>query len=204
MISGLSGAGKGTIASKLVKDKSKKYVLSISATSRDKRKGEKEGRNYFFKTKPEFRKMIKNNELLEYATYVGNYYGTPKAHIEENLKKGKNVILEIEMKGALQVKKKYKDSVLAFIMPKDAKTQRERLLKRGRENKAEIKKRLLQAVSDAKYAKKYDYVVVNNKIEQTMKDMNAIVKGKYSKAKNKTNLKLLNTLVSDIKGGNYV
>ncbi len=198
VISGLSAAGKGTIAKELV-SRFDNYVLSISATTREKRGGEVEGKDYFFVSADEFTKMIKNSELLEYANYVNNYYGTPKKYVEEMIRDGKNVILEIEMQGALQVKKIYKDAVLIFFLPKDAKTQRERLVYRNRETAEQIEERVRQSLIDAEYAKQYDYVIVNDDIEQAILDVRDIVNSKYDKNKNAQNLKILDKIVNDIK-----
>lgn len=198
VISGLSAAGKGTIAKELV-SRYGNYVLSISATTREKRGEEVDGKDYFFVSADEFTKMIKNSELLEYANYVNNYYGTPKKYVEEMIKNGKNVILEIEMQGALQVKKIYKDAILIFFLPKDAKTQRERLISRKRETAEQIEERVRQSVKDAEYAKHYDYVIVNDDIEQAISDIQDIVNSKYDKNKNVQNLKILDKIVKDIK-----
>lgn len=198
VISGLSAAGKGTIAKELV-SRFDDYVLSISATTREKRGEEVDGKDYFFVSVDEFTKMIKNSELLEYANYVNNYYGTPKKYVEEMIRDGKNVILEIEMQGALQVKKIYKDAVLIFFLPKDAKTQRERLVYRNRETAEQIEERVRQSLIDAEYAKQYDYVIVNDDIEQAILDVQNIVNSKYDKNKNAQNLKILNKIVNDIK-----
>ena len=144
--------------------------------------------------------MIKHNEFLEYAQYVNNFYGTPKKYVEEMIDKGKNVILEIEMQGALQVKKIYDKAVLVFFLPKDAKTQRERLINRQRETLAHIEERIKQAIVDAEYAIHYDYVLVNENLEDSIKDMQEIVEDKYDKTKNKTALNILEKIVKDIKG----
>ena len=198
VISGLSAAGKGTIANELVK-RFDNYVLSISATTREKRGNEADGVHYFFVSKNKFTEMINNDEFLEYAQYVGNFYGTPKKYVVDKLDKGVNVILEIEMQGALQVKKIYDKAVLVFFLPTDAKTQRERLVSRGRDNKEQIEKRIRQAVLDAEYAKYYDYVIVNDDLEDSIRDMQAIVNGTYDKRKNKDAIEKLEKLVQDIK-----
>ena len=203
VISGLSAAGKGTIASALV-SRFKDYSLSISATTREKRKNEIDGVHYFFIDKSSFENMIKEGKLLEHAKYVDNYYGTPKEYVENELKKGTNVILEIEMQGALQIKKIYNEAILVFFMTKDAKTQKERLISRGRDSKEDIDKRLKQTIIDAGFAKDYDYVLVNENLEDSINDIVNIVNGTYDKSKNENNLKLLDKLVSDIKEENYV
>ena len=198
VISGLSAAGKGTIASELVK-RFDNYVLSVSATTREKRGNEVDGVHYFFVTKDKFTEMINNGELLEHAEYVGNYYGTPKKYVVDKLDKGINVILEIEMQGALQVKKIYDKAVLVFFLPKDAKTQRERLVKRGRDSEEQIEKRVRQAIVDAGYAKYYDYVLVNDDLEDSIKDVQKIVNGTYDKNNNKEAMEKLEKIVQDIK-----
>ena len=199
VISGLSAAGKGTIAKELV-DRFDNFVLSVSATTREKRGNEVDGKDYFFISKEKFDDMISNDEFLEYAKYVNNYYGTPKKYVEEMIKNGKNVILEIEMQGALQVKKIYDKAVLVFFLPKDAKTQRERLISRKRETLEQIEERIKQAIVDAEYAIHYDYVLVNENIDDSINDMQEIVDGKYDKNKNKKSLLILEQIVKDIKG----
>ena len=198
VISGLSAAGKGTIANELVK-RFDNYALSVSATTREKRGNEEEGVSYFFVSRDKFDEMIKNGELLEYANYVDNFYGTPKKYVEEKLKNGTNVILEIEMQGALKVKDIYDKAILVFFLPKDAKTQRERLVKRGRDSEEQIEKRIKQAIVDAEYAKHYDYVLVNDDLEDSIKNVQAIVNGTYDKENNKDAIDKLEKIVRDIK-----
>ena len=149
VISGVSGAGKGTVVKRLL-ELHNDYALSISATTRSPREGEQNGREYFFKSTEEFESMIDNSELIEYAKYVSNYYGTPKAYVEEQLEAGKNVILEIEIQGALNIKKMYPDAVLLFIMPPSAEELERRLVGRGTEDEATIKARLQRASDEAK------------------------------------------------------
>ncbi|MFW5670296.1 MAG: guanylate kinase, partial [Acetivibrio ethanolgignens] len=132
IISGFSGAGKGTLVKELVKKYD--YKLSISATTRSPRQGEEHGREYFFLTRDEFESMIEDNQLLEWAEYVGNYYGTPKAYVEEQLELGNHVILEIEIQGALKVKEQCPDALLLFVTPPSAQVLKERLIGRGTEN----------------------------------------------------------------------
>ena len=198
VISGLSAAGKGTIAKELV-NRHDDFVLSISATTREKRGNEVEGKDYFFISKEKFEEMIKNDEFLEYAKYVNNYYGTPKKYVKEMIEQGKNVILEIEMQGALQVKKIYDKAILVFFLPKDAKTQKERLINRKRETLEQIEERIKQAIVDAEYAIHYDYVLVNEEIEDSIRDVQLIVEDKYDKSKNATSLNILKKIVRDIK-----
>ena len=203
VISGLSAAGKGTIAKELI-IRHDDFVLSISATTREKRGNEIDGEDYFFVSKDKFEDMIKKDELIEYACYVNNFYGTPKKYVEDKLKSGKNVILEIEMQGALQIKKIYNDAVLIFFIPKDAKTQRERLINRKRESLEQIEERIKQAIVDAEYARQYDYIIVNDDIEKAIQDVESVVKGTYDKSNNEKNIKILDQIINDIKEGKNV
>jgi guanylate kinase len=159
IISGSSGVGKGTVVKELVKKDG--CSLSISATTRDPRKGDVNGVNYFFKTREEFEQMIRNDELLEYAEYVGNYYGTPVKYVDDELDKGKHVILEIEMQGALKVKEKRPDALMIFIVPPGYEELRERLINRGTEDAAAIKRRLARAKEETDFLDRYDFIVVN-------------------------------------------
>ena len=133
VVSGFSGAGKGTLMKELMKRYEETYALSVSATTRNPREGEVDGREYFFKTTEEFEKMIAKEELIEYARYVENYYGTPRTYVEQQLEAGKDVILEIEIQGALKVKERFPDTLLLFVTPPSAKELRRRLVGRGTE-----------------------------------------------------------------------
>lgn len=148
VISGFSGAGKGTIMKRLVAGYDR-YKLSVSVTTRLPREGEVEGEDYFFRSQEEFDKMIQNDHFIEYARYVGKSYGTPKKFVEEKLAEGKNVLLEIEIQGALQVKAKYPQAQLIFIAPPDAETLVNRLTRRGTESPEVIRSRLARAVKEA-------------------------------------------------------
>lgn len=140
---------------------SDKFCLSVSATTRLPREGEIHGQHYFFKKKEEFEQMIAEDALLEYACYVGNYYGTPRAFVESKLDEGMNVLLEIEIQGAIKVKEKFPDAVLIFVTPPDAKSLEERLRGRGTETEEVIADRLSRAAEEAVYMKNYDYIVLN-------------------------------------------
>ena len=140
IISGFSGAGKGTVVNRLLEKES--YAVSISATTRKPRTGEVDGQNYFFRTKDEFEKMIANEQLIEYAEYVGNYYGTPKDYVFKKLDEGFDVILEIEMQGALKVKEKFPETALIFITPPSADELKKRIVGRGTETAEQIEKRM--------------------------------------------------------------
>ena len=146
VVSGFSGAGKGTLMKRLLEKYEERYALSVSATTRQPREGERDGIEYFFKTKEEFEKMIAKEELIEYARYVENYYGTPRAYVEQMLEAGKDVILEIEIQGALKVKKAFPDTLLLFVVPPSAEELKHRLVGRGTESMEVIESRLKRAV----------------------------------------------------------
>ena len=156
IVSGFSGAGKGTVMKGLLANYDN-YALSISATTRRPREGEQDGREYFFKTREEFEQMIAEGAFIEYAQYVENYYGTPKAYVEEQLANGKDVLLEIEIQGALQVKKLRPDALLIFITPPSAEILEQRLTGRGTETPEVIAMRMNRAVEEAAYMDAYDW-----------------------------------------------
>ena len=196
VISGFSGAGKGTLMRALL-ERYDNYALSISATTRAPREGEVDGREYFFKSTEEFERMIDNSELIEYAKYVSNYYGTPKAYVEEQLEAGKNVILEIEIQGALNIKKMYPDAVLLFIMPPSAEELERRLVGRGTEDEATIKARLQRASDEAKGVENYNYIVINDKVDDCVEAIHSIVNSEKRKAVN--NMSLINNIKEELK-----
>ena len=196
VISGFSGAGKGTVVKRLL-ELHNDYALSISATTRSPREGEQNGREYFFKSTEEFESMIDNSELIEYAKYVSNYYGTPKAYVEEQLEAGKNVILEIEIQGALNIKKMYPDAVLLFIMPPSAEELERRLVGRGTEDEATIKARLQRASDEAKGVENYNYIVINDKVDDCVEAIHSIVNSEKRKAVN--NMSLINNIKEELK-----
>lgn len=186
MISGFSGAGKGTIMKELIKRYD--YFLSVSATTRRPRDGEVDGKDYYFHTKEEFQQMIDRGELVEWAEYVGNFYGTPKKSVEEQLNQGRDVLLEIEMQGGMLVKEQFPDSLLIFISPPSAKVLKERLAGRGTESAEEIERRLLRAVEEVKYMKEYDYIIVNDDLEDAINKVNDLIRYDHYKACNSAHL----------------
>ena len=171
VVSGFSGAGKGTIMKSLMA-KYDNYALSVSATTRNPRPGEEDGREYFFRTKEEFEEMIRQDQLIEYARYVENYYGTPKAYVEEQLSAGRDVILEIEVQGALKVKEKFPDTLLVFITPPSAKG-------RGTETAAVIHQRLARAAQEAEGVDEYDYLLVNDQLEDAVDRLHNIIQSEH-------------------------
>ena len=175
IVSGPSGAGKGTICEKLIEEYPDEYALSISVTSREPRTGETDGREYFFKSIEEIEEMIEKDLLLEHATYVGNYYGTPKQWVEEKLKEGVNVILEIDYQGGFQVSKKIPNVLKIFILPPSLEVLRNRLVFRGTETEEQIIARLKKAEEEIKIAEQYDYSIINYKIEKSVKILHNIV-----------------------------
>lgn len=174
VVSGFSGAGKGTLMNKLVEEY-EGYALSISATTRDPRPGEENGREYFFLTKEEFEQKIADNALIEYAQYCGNYYGTPKDYVERQIALGRDVILEIEIQGALAVRKQYPDAILLFVTPPSAEELRRRLSGRGTETAEVIEERLRRAAEEAQGIEEYDYILINDDLETCVKELHAIV-----------------------------
>lgn len=184
IVSGPSGVGKGTVCSRLVDKYPDEYVLSISATSRKPRGQEVNGKEYFFKTKEEFEQMISDGKFLEYAQYVGNYYGTPLEWVKDKLDKGVNVILEIDVQGGFQVKKKCPGAVTIFVMPPDKEELLKRLGGRGTENPKQIEKRIQRAGEEMKFAEEYDYVITNEVVEKSVDLLHNItlsIKEKISK-----------------------
>lgn len=187
IISGPSGAGKGTVVSEL--KKTGDYFLSISATTRKPRQNEVDGVHYFFKSREQFEDMIKNNELLEYADFCGNYYGTPVDYINKQTEKNKTVILEIEIQGALQVKKVYPEAVLIFLTPPSMSELEKRLIERGTETSEKIKLRLSRAAEEIDNIGKYDYIVVNDTVKQAADDIECIVRAEKMRAIRNTDIK---------------
>ena len=179
VVSGFSGAGKGTIMRELMKKYDKTYALSISATTRNPRPGETDGVEYFFRTREAFEQMIAQGELIEYAQYVGNYYGTPKEYVEQQLEAGKDVILEIEIQGALKVKKQFPDTLLLFITPPSAAELKHRLVGRGTETMEVIESRLARAVGEAEGIEKYDYFVVNDILDECVEEVHSIIRNEH-------------------------
>ena len=180
VVSGFSGAGKGTIMKALL-ERYDNYALSISATTRNPRPGEEEGKAYFFKTTEEFEKMIAKDDLIEYAMYVGNYYGTPKAYVEEQLRAGKDVILEIEIQGALKVKEKFPNTLLLFVTPPSAEELRKLLEGRGTETQEVIDGRMKRAIEEADYMDQYDYLVVNDELDVCVEEMHHLIQGEHER-----------------------
>ena len=181
VVSGFSGAGKGTIMKRLM-EKYDNYALSVSATTRAPRPGEEEGREYFFRTVEEFEKMIAKEQLIEYAKYVDNYYGTPRAYVEEQLEAGKDVILEIEIQGALKVKEKVPETLLLFVTPPSARELKDRLVKRGTESMEVILSRMERAREEAKGMDRYDYLVINDVLEDCVDEVHKIIQGEHRKS----------------------
>ena len=181
VVSGFSGAGKGTLMKALLSGYADQYALSISATTRGPREGEVDGREYVFKTREQLEQMIERDELIEHACYVGNYYGTPKSYVMEQLEAGKNVILEIEIQGALKVKEKFPDTLLLFVTPPSAAELEHRLRGRGTETEEVIKNRLKRAVEEAEYMDRYDYILVNDDLETCVKEMHELIQAQRHK-----------------------
>ncbi|MBQ7876746.1 MAG: guanylate kinase [Clostridia bacterium] len=183
VLSGPSGSGKGTLVKEYT-DKYEDVFVSVSATTRNPREGERYGVNYFFLTVEEFKKKIEENGFLEYAQFCENYYGTPRESVEKKLNEGMDVILEIDVQGAFQVKENCPDAVLVFTIPPSYEILRQRLIGRGTESMEVIEKRLNAAVEEFRQAEKYDYIIINDKIETAAEELRAIFVSEKCRMKN--------------------
>lgn len=174
VLSGFSGAGKGTLVRKLL-DTYDNYALSVSMTTRQPREGEVDGVHYFFATRERFEEEIARGGLIEYAQYCGNYYGTPRAYVEEQLAGGRNVILEIEIQGALKIKELFPESLLLFVTPPTAAELERRLKGRGTETDEAVARRLARAKEESEGMEAYDYIVINDNLEECVEELHRIV-----------------------------
>ena len=174
VVSGFSGAGKGTLMKELLK-RYDNYALSVSATTRQPREGEKDGEDYFFVSREYFQQMIEEGRLVEYAQYVNHYYGTPRDYVEKKMAEGKDVILEIEIQGALKVKKRFPDALLIFVTPPSAGELRRRLVGRGTETIEVINARLRRAAEEASGMEAYDYLLINDEIDKCVEQMHQLI-----------------------------
>ena len=196
VISGFAGTGKGTLVHELL-EKYNNYALSVSATTRAPRPGEIDGVHYFFKTKEEFEEMIRENRLIEYASYVENYYGTPKEYVQQQLENGKDVILEIEIQGALKIKEQFPDTLLLFMVPPSASVLEERLRGRGTETDEVVRKRLHRAVEESEFIEQYDYLIVNDDLEICVKETHEIIQSQHHRVDQRR--EFIDTLKEDLK-----
>lgn len=196
VVSGFSGAGKGTLMKELLK-RYDNYALSISATTRSPREGEADGREYFFVTEETFRDMIEKDALIEYAQYVNHFYGTPKEYVLNQMKQGKDVILEIEIQGALKIKERFPETILIFVMPPNAEELKRRLIGRGTESMEVINARLKRAAEEAEGMEAYDYILINDKIETCVEAMHQMIQVQHNRASN--NMAFLSHIREELK-----
>lgn len=187
IVSGFSGAGKGTIVKSFLQ-KNSDVKLSISATTRERRTGEEEGVHYYYISREQFEGMISSGDMFEYATYVNNYYGTPKSFVMKELEQGNDVILEIEMQGALQVKSMYEDAVMIFVIPPHAKDLKDRLVGRNTESMEVIHNRLRRSYEETELMNIYDYLIVNDQLDDAVSTLSAIRVAEKSKYRRYTDL----------------
>ena len=179
VLSGPSGVGKGTVRAAIFSKGEQKFVYSISATTRQPRTGETDGVDYFFKTREEFEQMIQNKQLLEYAEYVGNYYGTPLEYVENTLAQGKDVFLEIDVQGAIQVRELMPEGVFIFLTPPDLNELESRIVNRGTDSDEVIAKRMKTAREELELMKYYDYSVVNDTVNNAVQKIEAIIQTEH-------------------------
>lgn len=174
VVSGPSGAGKGTICKRLV-ELCPDIVVSVSVTTRKPRAGETDGKDYFFISREKFEEMIENDEFIEYAEVYGNYYGTPRKYVEVNLEKGRDVLLEIDIQGALQVKEKFQEGVFVFILPPSMEELKNRIISRGTESEKEILRRFEAAYKEINYVSRYNYFIINDEVDRAVEKLRAII-----------------------------
>ncbi|RST75438.1 guanylate kinase [Siminovitchia acidinfaciens] len=182
VLSGPSGVGKGTVRKAVFSRPDAKFEYSISMTTRKPREGEVDGVDYFFKSKEEFEKLIEEGKLLEYAEYVGNYYGTPVDYVKETLESGKDVFLEIEVQGAAQVREKFPEGLFIFLMPPSLGELKNRIVGRGTESVELIQNRMEAAKKEIELTSMYDYIVVNDDVENAVDKINAIVQAEHCRS----------------------
>lgn len=181
VLSGPSGVGKGTVRAAIFENNIFNYVYSVSATTRKMRPGEQDGVDYYYVTRSHFEELIRHDKLLEYAEYVGNYYGTPIEKIEENLAKGKDVFLEIEVQGALKVRERMSEGIFIFLAPPNLHELESRIIGRGTDDMAVIYERMQKAREEIEMMKHYDYVVVNDQVSNAVQKVNAIIQSEHLK-----------------------
>ena len=195
VVSGFSGAGKGTLMKALL-EKYDNYALSISATTRKPREGEVHGREYFFMSVDEFEALIANDQLIEHAKYVSNYYGTPRSYVEEKMAEGKDVILEIEIQGALKVKEKFPETLLIFVVPPSAEELKKRLIGRGTETMEVIEQRMNRATEEAEAMDAYDYILVNDDLNKAVESLHNLIQSQHMQAG--CNAELIKTMKEEL------
>lgn len=188
VISGPSGSGKGTVSKELL-DRNNDIVFSISSTTRKPRPTEEDGVNYFFLEEEDFKKKVEENQFLEHAFVHTNYYGTPKDFVLQEIDKGEIVLLEIDVQGALQVKKNYKNVVFVFLLPPTMDELRNRIIKRGTESEEDIERRFKNAFEELNFVGEYDYFVVNDKVENAVLNIEHIIKAEKLRVKRHSDIK---------------
>ncbi len=191
VLSGFSGAGKGTVIRRLL-EKHDRYSLSVSATTRPMRPGEEDGKDYFFVSEERFQELIRKGSLLEYAQYVNHYYGTPRAFVEENLAKGNDVILEIDIQGAREVRRNYPDALLVFLTPPTSEELCRRLFLRGTEEPEVISERLRRAMVESMNAREYDYILINDDVDTCCESLHNLICAYHNRAK--AHLDIINSI----------